>query len=350
SGTLPLGTTVSVYAYSGTWAYVGKDASRGFMQIKHLNKDVYSALSSGSSGSSVLALQKALEALGYFDGIPAGNYSSLTEQAVARFQSAVGLTANGNADQATLRVLVGGYAPASPLLSLTLSQGNSGSNVERLQVRLYYKGYLTKTSSVDSDFGSITTSAVKLFQTAAGLSATGKADPATIKKLYSNDAPKNSKTAPDATKPGNDGDGDGGSTTDKLPANPTRSEKIEYAIYLAQQQLGKPYVYGATGPNSYDCSGLTTYCFKKIGVSLSRTAYAQGYNNGTKIDGLSNMQRGDIVCMDTISDSDLCDHVGIYLGSNGKFIHASSGGGKVMISSLTSGYYNRVFSWGRRVL
>ncbi len=347
SGTLPLGTTVSVYAYSGTWAYVGKDASRGFMQIKHLNKDVYSTLSSGSSGNSVLALQKALEALGYFDGLPAGNYSSLTEDAVSRFQAAVGLPSNGTADQATLRVLAGGYAPASPLLSLTLSQGNSGSNVERLQVRLYYKGYLTKTSSVDADYGSITTSAVKLFQTAAGLSATGKADPATLKKLYSNDAPKNSATAPDAPNSG-DG-GDGGSTQDKLPDNPTRSEKIEYAIYIGQQQLGKPYVYGATGPNSFDCSGFTTYCFKKVGVSLSRTAYAQGYNNGTKVEGLSDMQRGDIVCMDTISDSDLVDHVGIYLGG-GKFIHASSGGGKVMISSLTSGYYNRVFSWGRRVL
>ena len=51
----------------------------------------------------------------------------------------------------------------------------------------------------------------------------------------------------------------------------------------------------------------------------------------------------------TVSDSDQSDHTGIYLGS-GYFIHASSGGEKVVVSNLNSGYYNRVFSWGRRVL
>ena len=75
----------------------------------------------------------------------------------------------------------------------------------------------------------------------------------------------------------------------------------------------------------------------------------QGYNSGTKIEGLDNLQRGDIVCMNTVSDSDLSDHVGIYLG-NKKMIHASSGAGEVIISDLSEGYYNRVFSWGRRVL
>ena len=64
------------------------------------------------------------------------------------------------------------------------------------------------------------------------------------------------------------------------------------------------------------------------------------------------LKRGDIVCFNTISDSDLVDHVGIYLGS-GYFIHASSGtsnGKQVVVSSLSSGFYNRVFSWGRRPL
>ena len=52
----------------------------------------------------------------------------------------------------------------------------------------------------------------------------------------------------------------------------------------------------------------------------------------------------------TVSDSDLSDHAGIYIG-NGYFIHASSGGHRVVVSSLLSGsYYNRVFSWGRRIL
>ena len=129
----------------------------------------------------------------------------------------------------------------------------------------------------------------------------------------------------------------------------SKAQKLEYVIYVAQNQLGKPYVYGASGTSKYDCSGLTLYCYKQVGVSLPHSAQMQGYNSGTKIEGLANMQRGDIVCMNTVSDSDLSDHVGIYMGNN-KMIHASSGAGEVIISDLGSGYYNRVFSWGRRVL
>ena len=350
--TVSAGTDVNVYKYDAGsgWGYVGIGDQRGYMLLKHLNKNSYATLSDGSSGAAVLVLQQALEKMGYFDGAPAGNYSSLTKTAVARFQSAVGLSATGTADQTTQRVLYGGYAPESPLLSLTLTNGSTGENVTRLQTRLYYKGYLSKASSVDGDYGSTTASAVKLFQTAAGLSATGTADAATLRALYSNNAPKNPSTAPDAgSGGGGSSSGGGDSSQDHLPDNPTRAEKIEYVIYVAQQQLGKPYVYGASGTSKYDCSGLTLYCYKQVGVSLPHSAQMQGYNSGTKIEGLDNLQRGDIVCMNTVSDSDLSDHVGIYLG-NKKMIHASSGAGEVIISDLSEGYYNRVFSWGRRVL
>ena len=346
------GTDVNVYKYNPNsgWGYVGIGNQRGYMLLKHLSKTEYSTLAEGSSGTAVLVLQQELEKRGYFDGVPGGNFSSLTSSAVARFQSAVGLSATGRADQITQRILYGGYAPDSPILSVTLTNGSTGDNVSRLQTRLYYKGYLSKSSSVDGDYGSTTASAVKLFQTAAGLSATGTADSNTLRALYSNNAPKNPSTAPDAGgSGGGSSSGGGDSTQDHLPDNPTRAEKIEYVIYVAQQQLGKPYVYGASGTSKYDCSGLTLYCYKQVGVSLPHSAQMQGYNCGTKIESLSSMQRGDIVCMNTVSDSDLSDHVGIYLGNN-KMIHASSGAGEVIISDLGSGYYNRVFSWGRRVL
>lgn len=131
----------------------------------------------------------------------------------------------------------------------------------------------------------------------------------------------------------------------------TSSEEIEDIIDLAKDQLGKKYVYGADGPSYFDCSSLTQYCFKKAAaVSLSRTAQKQGYESKyEKISSTSSLKRGDLVFFNTNdSDSDLCDHVGIYLGSR-EFIHASSAAGKVIISSLSSGYYNRTFSWGRRI-
>ena len=139
------------------------------------------------------------------------------------------------------------------------------------------------------------------------------------------------------------------STTSSYNAGMTPGEKLEYVIYVAQSKLGKPYVWGAFGPDKFDCSGFTYYCFKQIGVELKQSAYTQGYDSGLPmISSLTDLRRGDLVYFNTVNDSDLSDHAGIYLG-NGYFIHASSGGGKVMVSNLASGYYNRVFSWGRRV-
>lgn len=131
----------------------------------------------------------------------------------------------------------------------------------------------------------------------------------------------------------------------------SNAKKIEYAIYVAQNQLGKPYSGNPSPPSSYDCAGLTRYCYSKAGVSLKASAYGQGYDSSyTKIKDSGDLERGDVVIFDTNdSDGDASDHSGIYLGS-GYFIHASSGGGKVMISSLSSGYYSRVFSWGLRIL
>lgn len=140
-------------------------------------------------------------------------------------------------------------------------------------------------------------------------------------------------------------------STSATSEDSTTSAKITKVISLAEKQYGKNYVYGAKGPNSFDCSGLVYYAFKNgAGITLPRTAEKMGYSSSyTKISNISDLKKGDLVFFDTSSDSDLCDHVGIYLGS-GYFVHASSAAGKVVKSSLENGYYSRVFSWGRRVI
>lgn len=340
--TLTIASDVKVTAYNEKWARVNLDGSEGYVLHKYLSNSDYASLKSGdSSSSSVLKLQKALEDLGYFDGIPAGNYGTITKTAVERLQTELGVAVTGNADTALQRVLYGGYAPVSPIRSTALSKGDTGSSVTRLQTRLTQKGYLS--DSIDGEYGSITEKAVKLYQSVAKLTETGSADKATLASLFSSAAPKNTGAAVTGSSTG----GNTGTVDD--PLDGTASEKIEKVIEIAKQQLGKPYVYATAGPNTFDCSGFTKYCYAKVGVSLLRSAQQVGYNNGTKIEGISNLKRGDIVCFNTVADNDLSDHVGIYLGG-GQFIHASSGGGKVMISTLSNSYYNRVFSWGRRVL
>ncbi len=153
------------------------------------------------------------------------------------------------------------------------------------------------------------------------------------------------------------------STTSEYDPNMSDAEKLEYVIYKAQSQLGKPYIYGSgyrnvANPSGFDCSGLVYWSFKQINITMQDSAYRQGYKNTDKSGKikikkvtLGELKRGDVVCFNTVDDgaNDLVDHTGIYLG-NGKFIHASSSAKKVVISTLASGYYKRNFSWGRRVL
>lgn len=115
-------------------------------------------------------------------------------------------------------------------------------------------------------------------------------------------------------------------------------------VNYAYNFLGKPYVYGASGPNAFDCSGLTQYVYNRFGVGLSRTTYTQ-VNQGTKVEK-SNLQPGDLVFFNT---SGSISHVGIYVGG-GEFIHAPRTGKPVMISSLSEGYYSNKYATARRVL
>lgn len=117
------------------------------------------------------------------------------------------------------------------------------------------------------------------------------------------------------------------------------NEVVNYAYKF----LGKPYVYGASGPNSFDCSGLTQYVYNKFGVGLSRTTYTQ-VNQGKKVDR-SNLRPGDLVFFNTEGS---ISHVGIYVGG-GDFIHAPRTGKPVMISSLSDGYYSGRYATARRI-
>ena len=132
----------------------------------------------------------------------------------------------------------------------------------------------------------------------------------------------------------------------------TAGDTIEKVCAMAVRQYGKPYVYAKEGPESYDCSGLMLYCFEECaGITLRRSGHDQGYDDRyPHITNINELKRGDVVVFDTIEDGDdLSDHTGLYLGG-GLFIHASSSAGKVIVSDLSSGYYNRKFSWALRVI
>ncbi len=119
----------------------------------------------------------------------------------------------------------------------------------------------------------------------------------------------------------------------------------------AKQYLGTRYVYGGASPSGFDCSGFTMYMAKQLGYSLSHSASAQWLSGlGTRIYSISELQPGDLVFFNDPSRNagKACSHAGIYIGG-GQHIHASSSGSSVVISDLTSGYYNRYFVGGIRL-
>jgi len=129
----------------------------------------------------------------------------------------------------------------------------------------------------------------------------------------------------------------------------SKSQKIEYAIYVAQNLDRKPYAANANPPKSFNCSIFVNYCMGKAGISTRSNAASQSNDSRMdKISSISALKRGDIVCFNTnANDDDPVDHTGIYLGS-GKFIHASSAAGEVRVDSLSSGFYKNCFAWARR--
>lgn len=139
---------------------------------------------------------------------------------------------------------------------------------------------------------------------------------------------------PPATGGGTDTGSGGGSGA----ADGTYAAKAEKVLAFARAQIGKPYVWGATGPSSYDCSGLTGAAWKAAGVQLPRTTWDQ-VKVGKRV-ATADLLPGDLVFFyDDIS------HVGIYKG-DGKMIHAPKPGANVREESI---YYMPIYGSVRPV-
>ena len=123
-----------------------------------------------------------------------------------------------------------------------------------------------------------------------------------------------------------------------LTAGTAQATTVEAkALSIAASKHGDPYVYGAAGPNRFDCSGLTSYAFKKAGRTIPRTAQAQ-YNASHHISKAS-LKPGDLVFFHSGRS---VYHVGIYAGG-GKIWHAPHTGTVVKLEKIwtTQVYYGR---------
>ncbi|MFE7109479.1 NlpC/P60 family protein [Streptomyces sp. NPDC057575] len=128
------------------------------------------------------------------------------------------------------------------------------------------------------------------------------------------------------------GSGSGTGTGTGTGSDSGATTKAEQVLAFARAQIGKPYVWGATGPASYDCSGLTQAAWKAAGVDIPRTTWDQ-VEIGTRV-ATADLRPGDLVFFyDDIS------HVGIYKG-DGMMIHAPKPGANVREESI---YYMPIY-------
>jgi len=318
--------------------------------VLKLSKNIYKL---EDRGPDISVIQGRLKELGFYNHYRITQYyGPITEEAVKDFQKANALKVDGIVGPATIRKLEkSDISKSSSVSSNNMSEGlsnkvfklgDSDLEVSTIQRRLKELGFYTY-HSITQYYGPITGEAVRDFQRANGLRVDGITGSATKSKLFSADAISKNDKAASITSNGETSRGI--STSPPIDANDI--------INFAKRYLGVPYVYGGNGPSAFDCSGLTTFVFKNFGIFLPRRAVEQANASiGTKIATIDALKPADLVFFSNLrGDERPVQHVGIYIGG-GNFIHATSAKNsrKVVISTLSSGYYREGFCWGRRVL
>lgn len=256
----------------------------------------YSTVKAGKKGSKAGAVECLLRQAGY----PASrnrSFSAADARKLASFQGDHGLASTGRTNGATWSALIAqGSTPA-------LRHGDRDASVRRLQLALRALGHdeLPGTTL----YGDLTTAAVRAYQAGAGLPVTGEVAGPEWSALQGRAGSATSPSTP-----------------------PTTSTAGEVALAFAKEQLGDPYKFGAAGPDTWDCSGLTMKAWAAAGVRLPHNS-AQQYKIGTKVKK-DDLQPGDLVFFYSGPS-----HVGLYVG-DGTIVHAPRPGKKVSYIKVSS--------------
>lgn len=273
-------------------------------------------LTYGEKNEVVLKSQNRLKSLGYLTTEPDGNYGDDTVLAVKQFQSRNGLIVDGYLGPSTRTVLEQSDAKSNGLVL-----GEHGDGVKRVQELLSGYGYLS-SGNVTGYFGEITESAVKDFQKNNKLSADGSVGVQTMSKLTNGAARSKSKHA---KAPAAKSSGGANQTANQTPdpGSAPVSGSVQALINVAASKEGAPYVWGAKGPDAFDCSGFIYWALNQVGVKQSYLT-SSGWRTIGKYKKITNYN--DIIPGDIIVEN---GHMGI-AAEDGKVVDASSGNGRVM--------------------
>ena len=323
-GVLDEGTKVTYLSSSGNWTKVQYNSKTGYICSDYLEKEQSTSTTStmyvtpdvglnvrkgpGTSYSKVTTLSKgtAVTVHSTSDG-----WSKITANGVEGYVSSQYLSSkkpsSSNGSTSTTKTM---YVTPDVGLNVRKGPGTSYSKITKLS-----KGTAVTVHSTSNGWSKITANGVEGYVSSEYLSS---------------------------TKPST-------GSSDSSNSSGSTSSSVNAVLNLAAKQLGKPYVWGAQGPSSFDCSGLTYYVYKNAaGVTLPRVSSDQS-RYGTTV-SKSNLKAGDLVFFDTSgSNNGAVSHVGIYVG-NGEMIHASSSKEKIVQVSIETSYWNNAYVRAKRVL
>ena len=301
----------------------------------------------GEQSDIVKKYQNRLIALGYLSGEADGNFGLSTQNAIRAFQSRNDQVVDGYLGPDTRSLM--DSENAKPF---GMRLGEQSDDVKNMQNLLVKYGYLSQDKA-SGYFGELTKDAVIAFQSVNGLGTDGTAGAKTLQLLQSGTAKSKPKPKAKAKTPsqGNRGGaaggnsapagrgdtGSGGSISSGV-GGATVSGSAGSLISIASSKIGSPYVWGAKGPNSFDCSGFVYWCLNQAGVGTSYMTSSGWRNPGRfKKVSMGELQAGDIVVVR--------GHVGIYAGG-GSVIDASSSNGRVVHRSLSGWWANNfITAW-----
>ncbi len=306
----------------------------------------------GEQSELVKKYQQILINLGYLEGEADGNFGLGTQNAIKAFQSRNDQVVDGYLGPDTRAALDDPNA-----IPFAMRLGEQSDSVKELQEYLVKYGYLDSDKATGY-FGELTKTAVANFQSKNGLTADGLAGAKTISLLHSGNVKKNTKQSSTSQS----STGTSGNTAVTVPANtgttgttaPVQIPQTSYVgnggatvsgsaanlIAIASSKIGCPYVWGAKGPNSFDCSGFVYWCLNQAGVGVSYMT-SSGWRNPGRFKQVSynELQAGDIIVVS--------GHVGIVAGG-GTIIDASSSNGRVVHRNLGAWWANH-FICGWRI-
>ena len=303
----------------------------------------------GEQSDIVKKYQNRLIALGYLSGEADGNFGLSTQNAIRAFQSRNDQVVDGYLGPDTRNLM--DSENAKPF---GMRLGEQSDDVKNMQNLLVKYGYLSRDKA-SGYFGELTKEAVVAFQSVNGLGTDGTVGAKTLQLLQSGSAkskpkPKtntpsrsNSRAGGNASGGGNSapagrGDAGSGGSISSGSGGATVSGSAGALISIASSKIGSPYVWGAKGPNSFDCSGFVYWCLNQAGVGTSYMTSSGWRNPGRfKKVSMGELQAGDIVVVR--------GHVGIYAGG-GSVIDASSSNGRVVHRSLSGWWANNfITAW-----